>query len=76
MAQKQEIQKAQGMGFNTILVGALAGAGAGLLIASILHKRASRQQRENIITPAEGVQLGLLLFGLFKAIMNLGSGEK
>ena len=76
MAEKNELVKTSSMGSKTILIGAFAGAAAGLIIANILHKRASRQNRESVITPAEGVQLGLLLFGLFKAIMNLGGSEK
>ena len=76
MTDKKEITKAQGMGMQTILIGAIAGAGAGLFIASILHKRAARENRESIITPAEGMQIGLLLFGLFRAVINMNAEEK
>ena len=76
MSEKNEIVRTPGMGGSTILIGAVAGAVAGLVIASILHKKAVSQQRENVVTAAEGVQIGLLLFGLFRAIMNLGGPEK
>ncbi len=58
-----------------ILIGALAGAGAGVIAAMLLHRRAKKQDREAMITPTEAIQLGLLVFGLFRAIAALGDED-
>ena len=61
---------------NTMVVGALVGAGAGLVAAMLLQRRAKKQERETMITASEAIQLGLLIFGLFRAISALGDDDK
>jgi len=52
--------------------GALIGACAGLFAATLLTRRAEREQRESALTPVEGLKLGILVFGLLRAIASLG----
>ncbi len=61
---------------NVLVIGALAGAGTGLIAAMLIRRRAQKQKREAIITATEAIQLGLLIFGLFRAISSLGDDEK
>jgi gas vesicle protein len=76
MAAKNEIEKRNTSPTNTIMVGALIGAGAGVIAAMLLHRRAKKQERETFITPSEAIQIGLLVFGLFRAISSLGDEDK
>jgi len=76
MAKKNEIEVRRKSSRNTIVTGALLGAGAGVIAAVLLHRRAQKQKREHTITPSEAIQLGLLLFGLFRAISALGDDEE
>ncbi len=76
MAAKKEIEKRTASSTNTILVGALVGAGAGVIASMLLHRRAKKQERETFITASEAIQLGLLVFGLFRAISSLGDDDK
>lgn len=55
-----------------ILGGALIGAVTGLIAALLLARRAERNERETAITTGEGLKLGVLLFGLLRAIASLG----
>jgi len=55
-----------------ILGGALIGAITGLIAAILLTRRAERNDREKAITTGEGLKLGVLLFGLLRAIASLG----
>jgi len=50
------------------VLGALIGVGAALL----LTKRAEQKGTQLTITPGKGVQLGVMLAGLLRSIMNLG----
>jgi len=58
---------------RTIVSGALIGAVAGLAAAVLLTRRAEREGRETAISAGEGVQLGMLVFGLLRTIASLGS---
>lgn len=60
---------------NTLLIGVLVGAGAGLIGALLLNRRAKNREGESMITASEGVQLALLIFGLLRAISSLGDEE-
>lgn len=73
---KKEIEKKKSSPTNTVLLGAIVGAGAGVIAAMLLHRRAKKQERDMMITPGEAVQLGLLVFGLFRAISSLGDDDK
>ena len=55
-----------------IFFGALIGAITGLVAALLLTKRAEKNERETAITSGEGLKLGVLVFGLLRAIASLG----
>ncbi len=57
---------------RTILFGALIGAVTGLIAAVLLTRRAAKNERETAITGGEGLKLGVLVFGLLRAIASLG----
>jgi gas vesicle protein len=57
---------------RTILFGALIGAFTGLIAAVLLTRRAEKAERETAITTGEGLKLGVLVFGLLRAIASLG----
>jgi len=60
---------------STILFGALIGAVTGLVAAILLTRRAEKDQRETAITTGEGLKLGVLVFGLLRAIASLGDDK-
>ncbi len=55
-----------------LLGGALLGAMIGLVAAMLLNRRAERNESESAITAGEGIKLGVLVFGLLRAISSLG----
>ena len=55
-----------------ILGGTLIGALTGLIAALLLTRRAEKTERETAITTGEGMKLGVLIFGLLRAISSLG----
>jgi gas vesicle protein len=57
---------------RNILFGALIGAFTGLVAAMLLNRRAEKRGDETAITPGEGMKIGMLLFGLLRAISSLG----
>ncbi len=57
---------------RTIIFGALIGAVTGLIAATLLNRRAEKNERETAITTGEGLKLGVLVFGLLRAIASLG----
>ena len=57
---------------RTILFGALIGAITGLIAAVLLTRRAEKNERETAITSGEGLKLGVMVFGLLRAIASLG----
>ena len=57
---------------RTILFGALIGAFTGLIAAVLLTRRAEKNESETAITASEGIKLGVLVFGLLRAIASLG----
>jgi hypothetical protein len=61
---------------RVIFTGALIGAVTGLIAAMLLTRRAERNERETAITTGEGLKLGVLVFGLLRAIASLGDDEK
>ncbi|HCB01226.1 MAG TPA: hypothetical protein DEP19_02485 [Anaerolineae bacterium] len=56
---------------RTIFGGVIIGAVVGLIAAMLLNRRAERSNRETAITTGEGLKLGVLLFGLLRAIAAL-----
>ena len=61
---------------RTIVIGTVVGASAGLIAAMLLTRRAKNKGRDVPLTPGEGVQIGVLLFGLLRAIAALGDEKK
>lgn len=57
---------------RTILFGTLIGAVTGLAAAILLTRRAEKNERETALTSGEGLKLGVLVFGLLRAIASLG----
>ncbi|MBI2331471.1 MAG: hypothetical protein HYU84_04785 [Chloroflexi bacterium] len=57
---------------RVLLGGALAGAIVGLIAAMLLNRRAEKNETETAITAGEGIKLGVLVFGLLRAIASLG----
>ena len=57
---------------KVIFFGALIGAVTGLVAALLLTRRAEKNERETAITSGEGLKLGVLIFGLLRAISSLG----
>ena len=57
---------------RTLLIGALVGAFTGLIAAALLNRRAEKGEKETALTAGEGMKLGVLVFGLLRAIASLG----
>jgi ABC-type Mn2+/Zn2+ transport system permease subunit len=57
---------------RVLLFGALIGAVTGLIAAMILQRRAERTGTEISFSAGEGVQLGVMIMGLLRAIAALG----
>ena len=61
------------MNQNRILIfGALIGAFTGLVAAMILQRRAEKTGTEISLSTGEGIQLGVMVMGLLRAISSLG----
>ena len=56
---------------RTLISGALVGAFAGLIAAMLLNRRAVKNESETALTAGEGLKLGMLVFGLLRAIASL-----
>ena len=57
---------------RTLVIGALVGAFTGLIAAMLLNRRAEKGEKETALTTGEGMKLGVLVFGLLRAIASLG----
>ena len=57
---------------RTLLFGAIIGAATGLIAAMLLTRRAESEEAGTAITPSEGMKLGVMVFGLLRAIASLG----
>lgn len=67
-----EEQNDQAWKVRALAVGALLGALTGLGAAYLLVRRVEEQGKRLAITPAKGVQLGMLLAGLLRSILSWG----
>lgn len=61
---------------RTIFFGIVLGAATGLIAALLLNRRTTSDQRSTAITAGEGLQLGVMVFGLLRAISGLGDDER
>ena len=57
---------------RTLLFGALIGAITGLAAAMLLQRRAEKTGTEITLSTGEGIQLGVMIMGLLRAISSLG----
>ena len=55
-----------------LLFGALIGAVTGLVAAMMLQRRAEQTGTEISLSTGEGIQLGVMVMGLLRAISSLG----
>jgi hypothetical protein len=60
---------------RTLVLGALIGAFTGLIAAMLLERNAEKNEKETAITAGEGMKLGVLVFGLLRAIASLGDDK-
>ena len=60
------------MNNRVLLFGALIGAFTGLAAALILQRRAEKTGTEISLSTGEGIQLGVMIMGLLRAIASLG----
>jgi gas vesicle protein len=58
-----------------LLFGALIGAATGLAAALILQRRAEKSGNEITLSTGEGIQLGVMIMGLLRAISSLGDDK-
>jgi len=61
---------------RTLILGALIGAFTGLIAAVLLNRRASKDEKSTALTTGDGLKIGVLVFGLLRAIASLGDDEK
>ena len=61
---------------RTIVFGVLIGAATGLVAAILLNRRAARNEGTTAITTGDGMKLGVMIFGLLRAIASLGEDDK
>jgi gas vesicle protein len=57
---------------RTLLFGALIGALTGLVAAMLLQRRAEKTGTEISLSAGQGIQLGVMILGLLRAISSLG----
>ncbi|HSM72777.1 MAG TPA: hypothetical protein VK851_14630 [Anaerolineales bacterium] len=57
---------------KNLLFGAFIGAVTGIIAASLLNRRAQQTGSEVSLTSGDGMKLGMLVFGLLRAVAGLG----
>jgi hypothetical protein len=55
-----------------LIGGTLVGAITGLIAALLLSRKAEQKRKDNPVTATEGIKIGLLVFGLLRAVQSLG----
>lgn len=63
------------MNNRVLLYGALIGAVTGLAAALMLQRRAEKTGTEISLSAGEGIQLGVMVLGLLRAVAALGDRE-
>ncbi len=61
---------------RVLLLGALIGAVTGLVAALMLERRAEKTGSDITLSTGEGIQLGVMIMGLLRAISALGDDDK
>ncbi len=61
---------------RVLLLGALIGAVTGLVAALMLERRAEKTGSDITLSTGEGIQLGVMVMGLLRAISALGDDDK
>jgi gas vesicle protein len=61
---------------RVLLLGVLIGAATGLVAALMLQRRAEKKGTEITLSTGEGIQLGVMIMGLLRAILSLGDNDK
>jgi gas vesicle protein len=56
---------------NALIFGAVIGAVVGVVAANMLVREAEENENESALTPAKGMQLGVLILGLLRQITSL-----
>ena len=62
-------------GNRVLILGALIGAVAGLVAALMLQRRAERTGSEIALSTGEGIQIGMMVLGLIRAVAGLADRE-
>jgi ABC-type Mn2+/Zn2+ transport system permease subunit len=70
--QMEKAQPEKSIMVQTLLIGGVLGALVGVGAAYLLTRRAALKGAPLSITPKKGVQLGVLLAGLMRSILQLG----
>jgi hypothetical protein len=61
---------------RVLLFGALIGAATGVVAAMMLQRRAQQTGNEITLTTGDGIQIGVLVMGLIRAVAALGEKEE
>lgn len=61
---------------RVLLFGALIGAATGVVAAMMLQRRAQQTGHEITLTTSDGIQIGVLVMGLIRAVAALGEKEE
>jgi gas vesicle protein len=60
---------------RTLFIGAIIGALIGMIAAVLLNRR-GKDEKSTALTTGDGIKLGVLIFGLLRAIASLGEDDK
>jgi hypothetical protein len=63
------------MNNRVLLFGALIGAATGLIAAMMLQRRAEQTGTEISLSAGEGIQLGVMIMGLLRAVAALADND-
>lgn len=63
------------MNSRVLLFGALIGAATGLVAAMMLQRRAEQTGSEITLSTGEGIQIGVMVMGLLRAVAALADKE-
>ena len=61
---------------KVLFLGVLIGAATGLVAAILINRRAVKDPGSTAITTGEGLKLGVMVFGLLRAIASLSDDDK